>query len=118
MVRDEEIVDRGIEASLNRGAPTLVGGHIWNRAPGEDWQRVSGADADRCSASVNVDGAHAPVAQQPRRDAVRQPALASAEWQLVDQAELEIVRDVVLADGFFQAAIVEVCCRGTGPVAV
>ena len=28
------------------------------------------------------------------------------EWQVVDKSELKIMRDVILADGFFETAIV------------
>ena len=65
-------------------------------------------DAHGRAAIVNVDAGNAPVADNPRRRALRKILLPFAERQIVDGGEFEVVRDIVLADRFFEAAIVQV----------
>ncbi len=109
----EEGVDRRIEASAERLPAGIRTNTSWlpcGAGIARRIDRISGrsADAHRCTAGVEVDARNAPVADDPGRRSVRHILAPFAERQIVDGGELEIVRHVVFADRFLQAAIEEI----------
>src|SRR5579884_2506206 len=67
-VRDEEVVDAGIELAIPIRLPTLIRGDVWGRTSvgaGIERQDVAAEQGHRLAAGIYEDPVHAPVAQQP-----------------------------------------------------
>src|SRR5262245_4574807 len=88
------------------GVPSVQARHISRVASAEDRERQVVAETYRRAARIEVNRRESPAAENRASDAPVQPFLALAERQLIDIAELEVVGQVVIADGFFQTTVV------------
>src|SRR5262249_53983739 len=104
--RLEESISLRIELTAGlRSSPSIVGGDIRRVAAGEDRDTRAAGESDGEPAAVILNIADSPSADQDGRQAAVEELLAAPEWQIVDQAQLEIVGDIVSANGFVECAV-------------
>ena len=119
--RLHERVHRRIEtAALGRGAPVVVARNQRPVAGGEQYGRRAHCrrKSQRLAARIERQTAQPPVAQQVRSQTMVQISLALADRRFPDGRQLEVVRQIELADRFLQPPVVVINRLAAAPVRI